>query len=271
MGKRKKTKVILLIILILFLSVLTTESLFAYGGGGGGDEKEDVSPPKKSSIVTTYTKEELTVIFLGLPSGIRELVIDRQEGKPRTPAQLNLILNIFLEAESWNQQSEEAIWESYEGLATVLDKAGQQAEFVLTFVPGTGWVVKTITGVAFGTVREGLNASNLGGDSADIAQAMAVNVALTQIMKFGSLEKLGKRGSKLLDMVSRASKLKPNSKVMAYLLKTGGKAVGYKVGEELTKAQFKSLLNFTAKHIRKAEVGAISQPPTIYTNQAGIW
>jgi hypothetical protein len=276
MEERKKTKIILLSILVLFLSVSVTESAFAYGEGGnkggGGDEiTGGLAPTKNSDIVKEYTREELEDFFSGLPDGVREMVIDKQEGKPRTPAQLNLIRNIFLEAENWNQQSTEAVWQSYEEIAVVLDQAGQKAEFVLTFVPGTGWVVNAITGTAFGTVREGVNAYSAGGSNADIAQAMAVNIALSQIMKFGSLEKLGSRGNELLDMVSRAGKLQKNSKVWKYLARVGAKAVGYKVGEELTKNQIKEILNYIANEAKTAEVRPISPPPMIYRNQAGIW
>lgn len=269
MRKDKKTKIILLLILILFLSVSVTGSVFAYGGGGDPADPEDSDsyvPPKKSDMVKKYTREELNTIFSSLPSGIRQLVIDKQEGKPRTKAQLIKILRIFLQAQNFKNQAESIdanAWADLVGywtdLAIFLDKRGKDAEFILSFVPAAGWM----SGTAFGAVRAGIDKYAEGKGVVDIAQAMAVSVAVDQIMKVGSLKDLGKRGDELVDMIQRADKLKRNSKVTKYLRRVGAKLLGTKVTEKLTKDQIGEVLGYIADQARAAEAKPTSPPPVV--------
>ena len=110
-GNRRILRILLLPFLILMLSVGICTSAFAYGGGGGGgggDSDADPylsGPPKKTEMVREYSREELEEFFAGLPANVREMVIDKQKGKPRTPAQLNLIRSIFLQADRFQQES----------------------------------------------------------------------------------------------------------------------------------------------------------------------
>jgi len=274
MEKDKKTKITHLLIVILFLSLGITGSVWAYGGGGGGGGRPGESdsdaggpppaPTKKSDIVKEYTREELEEIFSGLPEDVVEQIVDRQEGKPRTPAQLNLIKSLFLSAEKFKNESEEAIWQSYEEIAVVLDKAGQNAELVLTFA--TGGTANIVTGTLFGAVRSGANAANEGKSTEDILQAMAVAVAVDKIMSnVSGLKKLGDRGGELVDMVSRASQLNKNPQVMKYLVKVGVKAGLYKEGEKLTKDTIGAILGWAGDEARKAAAAPTGPPTETYT------
>jgi hypothetical protein len=259
MGKSKKTKKILMSLLILFFIVPAPQCVFAYGDGGDGP-----SVASNSQQTKIYTTEELEKIFKGLPEGLRKLVIDKQVGKERTEAQLIKILKIFLEAQNFKNQADSIdanAWADLVGywtdLAVFLDKRGQDAEFILSFVPGTGW----ITGPAFGTVRAGISKYSEGKGIGDIAQAMAVSVAVDQVMKLGSLSKLGKRGDALVDMIARADKLKRNPAVNKYLRKVGAELVGIKVKEHFTKAQITKIIDAIATSARNAQVPN-TQPPT---------
>ena len=271
MEKDKKIKIIPLFVVILFLFLSITGSVFAYGGGGGdksGTSDDDVggpppAPTKKSDIVKEYTREELEEIFSGLPEDVVEQIIDRQEGKPRTPAQLNLIKSLFLSAEKFKNESEEAVWQSYEEIAVVLDQAGQNAELVLTFA--TGGTANIVTGTLFGAVRSGANAANEGKSTEDILQAMAVAVAVDKIMSnVSGLKKLGDRGGELVDMVSRAADLNKNPQVMKYLVKVGAKAGLYKEGEKLTKDTIGAILSYAGDQARKAAAAPTSPPVDTY-------
>jgi hypothetical protein len=273
MEKDKKTKITHLLIVILFLSLGITGSVWAYGGGGGdrsGASDDDIgvpppAPTKKSDIVKEYTREELEEIFSGLPADVVEQIVDRQEGKPRTPAQLNLIKSLFLSAEKFKNESEEAIWQSYEEIAVVLDKAGQNAELVLTFA--TGGTANIVTGTLFGAVRSGANAANEGKSTEDILQAMAVAVAVDKIMSNVShLKKLGDRGGELVDMVSRAADLNKNPQVMKYLIKVGAKAGLYKEGEKLTKDTIGAILSYAGDQARKTTAAPTSPPMPTYVD-----
>jgi len=271
MEKDKKIKITHLLIVILFLSLGITGSVWAYGGGGGdrsGASDDDIggptaTPTKKSDIVKEYTREELEEIFSGLPADVVEQIVDRQEGKPRTPAQLNLIKSLFLSAEKFKNESEEAIWQSYEEIAVVLDKAGQNAELVLTFA--TGGTANIVTGTLFGAVRSGANAANEGKSTEDILQAMAVAVAVDKIMSnVSGLKKLGDRGGELVDMVSRAADLNKNPQVMKYLVKVGAKAGLYKEGEKLTKDTIGAILSYVGDQARKTAAAPTSPPVDTY-------
>ncbi|MCD4719782.1 MAG: hypothetical protein K8S13_07960 [Desulfobacula sp.] len=268
MRKDKRTKVILLAILILFLSVSVTTLVFAYGGGGKNPASESDSavggPPVDEA--REYTREELNAMFSGLPTGIRELVIGKQEGKPRTKAQLIKILRIFLQAQNFRNQAESIdanAWADLVGywtdLAIFMDKRGKDAEFILSFVPAAGWM----SGTAFGAVRAGIDKYAEGKGIKDIAQAMAVSVAVDQIMKVGSLSKLGKRGDELVDMIQRADKLKRNSKVTQYLRRVGRELFNVKIEEKLTKDQIGKVLGYIADQARAAEVKPVSPPPSV--------
>ena len=154
MGKSKKTKKIIVSLLILFFFVSVPQFVFAYGEGGDSRTSDKDIPQTKK-----YTREELEEIFQGLPEGLRNLVIDKQVGKERTKAQLIKILKIFLQAQNFKNQAESIdanAWADLVGywtdLAIFLDKRGQDAEFILSFVPGAGWM----SGTAFGTVRAGI-------------------------------------------------------------------------------------------------------------------
>lgn len=271
MEKDKKIKITYLLIVILFLSLGITGSAWAYGGGGNPASDSDSAvggppdPPKKSDIVKEYTREELERIFSGLPEDIKEMIIDRQEGKPRTPAQLNLIKSLFLGAEKFKHESEEAIWQSYEEIAVVLDEAGQNAELVLAFA--TGGTSNIVTGTLFGATRAGINAANQGKSTEDILQAIAVAVAVDKIMSnVKGLKKLGDRGGELVDMVSRAADLNYNPKVAKYLMKVGAKAFGYKMGEKLTKDQIGAILGYIGDQARKAQPAPVSRPMPTYVD-----
>lgn len=273
MGNRKKLKLLAMLFLVLLLSIGVCESTFAYGGGGGGggsgsDPFFD-GPPKKTETVREYTREELEEFFSGLPDNVRDMVIDKQEGKPRTPAQLNLIRNIFLDAEKFQHESEEAIWQSYEEIAVVLDQAGQNAELVLTFV--TGGTSNIVTGTLFGATRAAINAANEGKSTEDILQAIAVTVAVDNIMKIKGLDKIGTRGGELVDMVYRANNLAKNPKVVSYLARVATKAGIVKAGEKYTKDQIGAILNYMANTAKKHEVKTTKKPTDIYRNQAGFW
>lgn len=258
MGSSKKTKKILVSLLILFFLVSVPQFVFAYGGGGEGGNS-DVKQTKK------YTREELEEIFKGLPEGVRKLVIDKQVGKERTKAQLIKILKIFLQAQNFKNQAESIdanAWADLVGywtdLAIFLDKRGKDAEFILSFVPGAGWM----SGTAFGAVRSGIDKYSEGKGIKDIAQAMAVSVAVDQVMKLGSLSKLGKRGDELVAMIARADKLKRNSRVSKYLRTVGAKLVGIKIGEKLTKDQIGKIINHIANSAQRAQV-TNTRPPAM--------
>ncbi len=273
MEKDKKIKITYLLIVILFLSLGITGSVWAYGGGGGNPASDSDSavggppgdPPKKSDVVKEYTREELEQIFSGLPEDIKEMIIDKQEGKPRTPAQLNLIKSLFLGAEKFKHESEEAIWQSYEEIAVVLDQAGQNAELVLTFA--TGGTSSFVTGTLFGATRAGINATNEGKSTEEILQAMAVAVAVDKIMSnVSGLKKLGDRGGELVDMVSRAAELNKNPQVMKYLIKVGAKAGLYKEGEKLTKDAIGAILSYVGDQARKTTAVPTSPPMPTYVD-----
>ena len=134
-------------------------------------------------------------------------------------------------------------------LAIFLDKRGQDAEFILSFVPGAGWV----TGPAFGTVRAGISKYSEGKGIGDIAQAMAVSVAVDQVMKLGSLSKLGKRGDALVDMIARADMHKRTSRVSKYLRTVGTELVGIKIGEKFTKDQIGKIIDYIATSAQNAQ------------------
>ena len=277
MGKDKKIKIILLSVLILFLSVSVTETVFAYGGGGKNPASESDSaagpPAKRTDTVKKFTKEELENFFAGLPDGLRQRIIDKQVGKPRTLAQLNLIRSLFLDAEKFRNESDAAYWQSYEEVAVVLDKAGQNAELALAFTSGgtSSAAVKFITGTLFGASRAGLNAYNEGKSVGDIIQAIAVTIAVDNVMKLKNLERIGGRASDLVDMVSRAARLNKNPQVTKYLVRVGMKAGLVKYGEKLTKDQIGNIMNYMANQARNARPTRTSRPANIYTNQAGIW
>jgi hypothetical protein len=135
-------------------------------------------------------------------------------------------------------------------LAIFLDKRGQDAEFILSFVPAAGWMSST----AFGTVRAGISKYSEGGGMGDIAQAMAVSVAVDQVMKLGSLSKLGKRGDALMDMIARADKLKRNPAVNKYLRNVGAKLLGYKLTEKYTKDMIGKVIEAIATTKQNAQV-----------------
>ena len=251
MGKRKKTKKILVSLLILFFFVSVPQFVFAYGEGGGADGRDENTQETKK-----YTREQLEEIFQGLPEGLKNLVIDKQVGKERTKAQLIKILKIFLQAQNFKNQAESIdanAWADLVGywtdLAIFLDKRGQDAEFILSFVPGAGWV----TGPAFGTVRAGISKYSEGKGIGDIAQAMAVSVAVDQVMKLGSLSKLGKRGDALVDMIARADMHKRTSRVSKYLRTVGAELVGIKIGEKFTKDQIGKIIDYIATSAQNAQ------------------
>ncbi|MBN2061005.1 MAG: hypothetical protein JW882_11390 [Deltaproteobacteria bacterium] len=260
MKRDNKAKIIFLPLLIVFLCIWSNGLVFAYGGGGGGGSYDQ---PKASETARKYTREELQAIFSGLPEDIREMIIDKQEGKTRTPAQLNLIKSIFLSAENWKHQSEEAIWQSYEEVAVVLDQAGQNAEIVLAFT--TGGTSTFVTGTLFGATRAGVSEYSKGKGVEDILQAMAVSVAVDKIMgNVQGLKNMSTRGERLVDMVARAAQLNQNPKVRQYLMKVGTKAGVYKSGEKLTKDTIAAILNAMATQVRKASVPTMSPPMTTY-------
>ncbi len=260
MGKRKKTKKILVSLLILFFLVSVSQFVFAYGEGGDSQaSNEDTQQTKK------YTREELAEIFKGLPKGLRKLVIDKQVGKERTKAQLIKILKIFLQAQNFKNQAESInanAWADLVGywtdLAIFLDKRGQDAEMILSFVPGAGWM----SGTAFGTVRAGISKYSEGKGIGDIAQAMAVAVAVDQVMKLGSLSKLGKRGDALVDMIARADKLKRNPAVKKYLRSVGAKLLGYQLTAKYTKDMIGKVIDAIATSAQNAQA-TNTQPPSI--------
>ena len=259
MGKSKNTKKTLVSLLILFFLVSVPQFVFAYGEGG--DSQASDSDAQQTKI---YTREELEEIFKGLPEGLRKMVIDKQVGKERTRAQLIKILKIFLTAQNFKNQAESIdanAWADLVGywtdLAIFLDKRGQDAEFILSFVPGAGWM----SGTAFGTVRAGISKYSEGKGMGDIAQAMAVSVAVDQVMKLGSLSKLGKRGDALVDMIARADKLKRNPAVNKYLRSVGAKLLGYKLTEKYTKDMIGKVIDAIATSARNAQV-TNTQPPT---------
>lgn len=251
MGKSEKTKKILVSFLILFFLVSVPQFVFAYGDGGDSQSSnEDTQQTNK------YTREELKEIFKGLPEGLRNLVIDKQVGKERTMAQLIKILKIFLQAQNFKNQAasiDANAWADLVGywtdLAIFLDKRGQDAEMILSFVPGAGWM----SGTAFGTVRAGVSKYSEGKGIGDIAQAMAVAVAVDQVMKLGSLSKLGKRGDALVDMVARADKLKRNPAVKKYLRSAGKKLLGYKLTEKYTKDMFSMVIEAIANSAQNTQ------------------
>jgi len=260
MGKSKKTKKILVSFLILFFLVSVPQFVFAYGEGGDSQaSNEDTQETKK------YTREELEEKFKGLPEGLRKLVIDKQVGKERTQAQLIKILKIFLQAQNFKNQAESIdanAWADLVGywtdLAIFLDKRGKDAEFILSFVPGAGWM----SGTAFGTVRAGIDKYSEGKGIKDIAQAMAVSVAVDQVMKLGSLSKLGKRGDELVAMIARANLHKRTSRVSKYLRTVGVQLVGLKIGEKYTKDQISKIINYIATSQQNAQV-TNTQPSTM--------
>jgi hypothetical protein len=261
MGKSKKTKKIIVSFLILFFLVSAPQIVFAYGGGGEGSGGGDDS----FEITKIYTREELEKIFKGLPEGLKKLVIDKQVGKERTKAQLIKILKIFLEAQNFKNQAESInanAWADLVGywtdLAIFLDKRGKDAEFILSFVPGAGWM----SGTAFGTVRAGIDKYSEGKGIGDIAQAMAVAVAVDQVMKMGSLKKLGDRGDALVDMIARAHKLKRNPAVTKYLRSVGAKLLGYKLGQKYTKDMIGKVIDAIATSAQNAQV-TNTQPPSM--------
>ena len=206
MKKNQKSKINILFILILFLFVSVPDSIFAYGGDGPASAADSDSyidsptqPEKKSDAIKTYTKEELEKFFSGLPDGVRQLVIGKQEGKSRTPAQLNRIRNIFLDADRFKHESEEAMWQAYEEVAVVLDNAGQTAELALAFT--TGGTSTFVTQTLFGATRAGVNEYSKGKGVGDILQAVAVAVSVDSIMNnVGKLSKLGNRANQLVDL-----------------------------------------------------------------------
>jgi len=174
-------------------------------------------------------------------------------------------LKIFLQAQNFQNQAESIdanAWADLVGywtdLAIFLDKRGKDAEFILSFVPGAGWM----SGTAFGAVRAGIDKYAEGKGVKDIAQAMAVSVAVDQIMKVGSLSKLGKRGDELVDMIARADKLKRNSRVSKYLRTVGAKLMGIKIGEKFTKDQISKVLGFIADSAQKKQA-VNTRPPTM--------
>ena len=283
MGKDKKMKIIRFSIVILFLSLWVTASVWAYGGGGGfkdGSSDDDIGvqlpdPSDKeggggggggneSDKIKKYTRDELKNFFSGLPDDVVDRIIAKQEGKPRTFAQLNLIRSIFLDSEKWKNESEADVWESYEGVAVVLDKTGQSAEMVLGFA--TGGTSNIVTGTLFGATRAGINAVNEGKTTAAIIQAIAVTVAVDKIMnKVEGLKKLGDRGGQLVDMVTRASQLNKNPAVAKYLIKTGIKAGIYKEGEALTKEVIGAILNYAGDEVRNAASTPTGPPTETFT------
>jgi hypothetical protein len=267
MAKSKKMKKILVSLVILPFLVSIPQSVFAYGGGGGGSGGAKSTSAETDSLIETkkYTREELEEIFKGLPEGLRKLVIDKQVGKERTKAQLIKILKIFLQAQNFKNQAESIdanAWADLVGywtdLAIFLDKRGKDAEFILSFIPGAGWV----SGTAFGAVRAGIDKYSEGKGIKDIAQAVAVSVAVDQVMKVGSLSKLGSRGDELVAMIARADKLKPNSRVAKYLRRVGAKLVGYRVGQKLTKDTIGKIINAIADSAQQAQV-TNTQPPSM--------
>jgi hypothetical protein len=259
MGKSKKAKKMIVSLLILLFLVSVPQFVFAYGGGGDSQSSREDTPQTK-----IYTREELEEIFKGLPEGLKELVIDKQVGKERTKAQLIKILKIFLEAQNFKNQAESIdanAWADLVGywtdLAIFLDKRGQDAEFILSFVPGAGWM----SGTAFGTVRAGISKYSEGKGIGDIAQAMAVSVAVDQVMKLGSLSKLGKRGDALVDMIARADKLKRNPAVNKYLRSVGAKLLGYKLTEKYTKDMIGKVIDAIATSAQNTQV-TNTRPPS---------
>jgi hypothetical protein len=270
--RNRKPGILAFFISVLFLLSAGASCVLAYGGGGGGGGAGvGDSTVRASDVVKVYTRTELEAFFSGLPDKVRDMIINKQEGKPRSPAQLNLIRNIFLQAESFQHQSEEAYWQSYEDLAVLLDKTGQNAELVLAFT--TGGTSTFVTGTLFGATRAAANEYSKDKSVSDIIQAIAVTVAVDQIMKIDKLSKIGERGNKLVDMVYRANKLNKNPRVLKYLTKVAIKAGIHKEGENFTKSQISNILNYVANKVRTTEVktSVPYRSPMIYRNQAGIW
>jgi hypothetical protein len=267
MEKTTCMKIILPMTLILFLFMSVNNSAFGCGGGGGGGGKGGAKGGRGDAPTTTiqkFTRAQLEDFFKGLPEDVRELIISKQEGKDRTLAQLNLIRGIFFEAEKFRHESDAAIWQSYEDLAVLLDKTGQNAELVLTFV--TGGTSTIVTRTLFGTVRKGVDEYSKGKSVGDIIQAMAVAVAVDNIMKAKGLKRLGDRGGQLVDMVYRANKLNKNPRVLKYLAKVGVKALGFRQSEQFTKAQIGKILNYIANAAKKKQV--VNTTP-VYSRQMG--
>jgi len=262
-------------IIILLMFSFDAKQVNAYGGGsggGGGGESSGASElgsTTKSDIKRVYTRSELERFFSGLPPSVREMIIDKQEGKERSLAQLHLIRTIFLQAERFKGESEASYWQSYEDLAVLLDKTGQNAELVLAFT--TGGSSTFITQTLFGAVRAGANEYSKDKSVGDIIQAIAVSVAVDKIMATKNLSRIGNRANNLVDMVYRANKLKKNPRVLKYLAKVGAKAGIYKQGESYTKAQIANILNFIANQAKKLEPTNTTPSPNIYRNQAGFW
>lgn len=243
MEKTGCMKIILSMTLILFLFMSVNNSAFGCGGGGKGGRGDT-----PTTTIQRFERSDLERIFGGISSDdLRKLIINKQLGKERTLAQLNLINELFLSAESFRHESDAAIWKSYEDIAVLLDKTGQNAELVLAFATaGTSTIV---TGTVFGAGRKGIDAYTKDKSVGEIIQAVAV--AVDNIMKFKGLKRLGERSGQLVAMVHRANKLKTNPKVRQYLAEVALKAGLFKGVEQFTKAQTDTLLNYIANAAKK--------------------
>ena len=252
MEKTGCMKIILSMTLILFLFMSVNNSAFGCGGGGksGGKSGRGDTP---TTTIQEFKRAELEEFFKGISSkDLRELIIKKQLNKERTLAQLNLIRELFLSAEKFRHESDAAIWKSYEDIAVLLDKTGQNAELVLAFATaGTSTIV---TGTVFGAGRKGIDAYTKDKSVGEIIQAVAVAVAVDNIMKVKGLKRLGERSGQLVAMVHRANKLKTNPKVRHYLAEVALKAGLFKGVEQFTKAQTDTLLNYIANAAKKKQV-----------------
>lgn len=221
------------------------------GGGGGGNGEGFGAPTSAADEVKSFSRSELEDFFSGLPDGVRELVIDRQEGKPRTIRQLSTIRGLFLQAERWRQEADESYLQSWEEIAVVLDEAGQWSETVLSVI--SGGKAELVTGTVFSAIRAGADQYRDDKEYADILQAIAVSVAVNNITSRGRLGRMGDRKDRLVNYISRASELE-SPKARALMTQMALDVGIIRVAEEFTEKTLEALLNIMADQVRKIEV-----------------
>jgi hypothetical protein len=83
---------------------------------------------------------------------------------------------------------------------------------------------------------------------------MAVSVAVDQVMKVGSLKKLGDRGNELVDFIAQADKLERNPAVKKYLKIMGRELLGIQLSKKYTKAMIAEVIEAIANEARGKNV-----------------
>ena len=266
MKKSNCLKVILTLTVVLLLVFGANNTVLGYGdgggGGGGGSDGsggEAASGGSASEQITKLTDEEILVLWAPMV------------GRHPTPSAGTYTTRELMALRQRILQDEQRAWQLEAAIdrglcATVegFDWLGQQAQFVLAFVPGVGWV----TSIGLGAARGGANAYRDGKSEGEVlANTLAAGAASGIIKKLSPLgaDKALKTATGAWRTLVNTSSKRAAGRAIDVFQNNGIKYVAIKGVEREAKAALggalSSLASNSTKQVPHKETPPVYTPP----------